>query len=59
MHESRPDPRSVIYDPKSTPPGTTDVFTYRVIVEGVESNLALVIVRVDEDADLIFFDDFE
>ncbi|MGM0658514.1 MAG: choice-of-anchor F family protein [Pseudomonadota bacterium] len=50
---------SIVYDPKGTPPETTDVFTYRVTVEGVDSNLALVIVRVDEDIDLIFADGFE
>lgn len=50
---------NIIYDPKATPPETIDVFTYRVNVEGVDSNLALVIVRVDEDVDLIFADGFE
>jgi len=50
---------SIIYDPKGTPPETIDVFTYQVTVEGVPSNTALVIVRVDEDADLIFSDGFE
>ncbi|MEX2498497.1 MAG: choice-of-anchor F family protein [Wenzhouxiangellaceae bacterium] len=50
---------NIVYDPKSTPPGTIDVFTYQVTVDGVPSNLALVIVRVDEDADLIFADGFE
>ena len=44
---------------KDTPPETIDVFTYQVTVEGVPSNTALVIVRVDEDADLIFADGFE
>ena len=49
----------IVYDPRDTPPETIDVFTYQVTVEGVPSNTALVIVRVDEDADLIFSDGFE
>ena len=50
---------SIVYDPLATPPGTVDVFTYRVSVDDVPSNTALVIVRVDENIDLIFADGFE
>ena len=49
----------IVYDPSGTPPETLDVFTYRVTVEGVPSNVALVTVRVDADQDVIFTDRFE
>ncbi|MCA1778173.1 MAG: ethylbenzene dehydrogenase-related protein, partial [Xanthomonadaceae bacterium] len=49
----------IVYDPRDTPPETIDVFTYRVTVDGVPSNLALVLVRVDDNADQIFADGFE
>ncbi len=49
----------LVYDPKATPPGTIDVFTYRVTVDEAPSNLALVIVRVDETVDAIFANGFE